>query len=157
MPTTLSTVLPRHCSRKTSIEVRNNAPSFKIGVMSLKMIPGLGKSGTSRTAARNLESLSSAMPSGPMLTAAKERSTPSTWLLIRTRSFTLEEDGSTAPHFCNHLLSGGGNQNDHFIPGAPVSPEPICFRNDRCRIPVTKRLSVYSRTQSRNVSDYEFI
>ena len=55
---------PRHCSRKTSIEARKSSPLLRIGVMSLKTIPGLGKSGTSRTAARSLSIESATMAGG---------------------------------------------------------------------------------------------
>jgi len=55
------------------MEARKSAPSLRIGVMSLKTIPFFGKSGTSRTPARNFSIISK--PIAAMLTGGDERST----------------------------------------------------------------------------------
>src|SRR3954468_24004249 len=52
MPTTRVTFSGRAASVKVSIASLKRAASARMGVMSLKMMPGLGKSGTSRMAAR---------------------------------------------------------------------------------------------------------
>src|SRR5262249_33634110 len=49
---------PRQRSKNRSIDARNNPGSLSTGVMSLNMMPFFGKSGTSRTAARSLSTVS---------------------------------------------------------------------------------------------------
>src|SRR5439155_17675032 len=48
MPTTTSIFFPPIFARRPSIAAANESPSLRSVVMSLKRIPGLGKSGTSR-------------------------------------------------------------------------------------------------------------
>jgi len=122
--------LLRNWCRKISTEARNNTPSFRIGVISLKIIPVFGKSGTSRTAACSLESVSSAI-AGADASARTERSNAVQLVAKRSARFTLLHDGSTAPDFRDGLLSGGGNQNRYFVSCPHLSTEPICFPNNR--------------------------
>src|SRR5450755_2559480 len=53
MPTTLSIFRPAFASRKMSMVLLNSDASERSVVMSLKRMPGLGKSGTSRNASRS--------------------------------------------------------------------------------------------------------
>ena len=55
-PTTLSIVPRPNATTISSITVENDTSSPSSGVMSLKTIPGFGKSGTSRTFARRISS-----------------------------------------------------------------------------------------------------
>src|SRR5205085_12101685 len=110
MPTILSIPLLRNWCKKISTEERNSAPSFRIGVISLKTIPALGKSGTSRTAARSLESVSSAI-AGADASASHRKVKRCAVGCEAERRFTLLHDGSTASDFGDDLLCGGGDQN----------------------------------------------
>src|SRR5207253_861019 len=50
-----------------------------------------------------------------MLAPRTERSNAVQLVAKRSARFTLLHDGSTAPDFRDGLLSGGGNQNRHFV------------------------------------------
>src|SRR5689334_15077220 len=57
MPTTLSIRWPSQRARSASMTLRKSSPCESTGVMSLKTMPGLGKSGTSRMAALTASSM----------------------------------------------------------------------------------------------------
>src|SRR5215472_6375946 len=61
IPTILSISLPRQRSKNRSIDARNKLGSLNTGVMSLNVMPFFGKSGTLRTAARSLSTVSEAI------------------------------------------------------------------------------------------------
>jgi len=71
--TILSIRLLRNWCRKISTEARNNTPSFRIGVISLKIIPVFGKSGHVAHGCVSLEASLQPSP-GPMLAPRTERS-----------------------------------------------------------------------------------
>ena len=73
MPTTLSIHCPSAAAQSREIASWNSAASARIGVMSLKTMPGFGKSATSRIAARRESAEGMAMEVGQCRWRAKER------------------------------------------------------------------------------------
>src|SRR5438477_6671128 len=92
-----------------------------------------------------------------MLAPCTERSNAVDLVAKQGACFTLVHDGSAIPDFRDDLLSGSGDQNCCFVPGAHLSPEPICLPNNRAWFRFADCISHRSRTHSGELSDYEFI
>src|SRR5262249_14123957 len=162
---------PRQRSKNRSIDARNKPGSLNTGVMSLNVMPFFGKSGTSRTAARSLSTVSEAIGANASglysnVNQSCDGKAPMNARPLHGRALSRIANWERQPtigspsgplfsHRFDILFSRCGCAHRHRVACESVSPDAVQFFRNRSRVCFSDSVLVDSRPAVGALSDHK--